>query len=126
MIVTFLQKLRSLRIPVGLVAVAFIGAGNLKAQDHAPQTVITIHAKQFEFVPSEITIHIGQPVKLVFVSDDVPHAITVEGLAIDLPIKREPSSVVITPEKIAELTGRCSRYCGSGHRDMLLTVHVVK
>jgi cytochrome c oxidase subunit 2 len=110
----------------GIAVVMMMEASVLRAQNHAPETVIAIHAKQYAFVPSQITIHVGQSVRLVFVSDDVPHAISVEGLPIDLPITQTPQAIVITPSKIAELTGRCSRYCGSGHDDMLLTIHVVE
>lgn len=89
-------------------------------------TVITIHAKRYAFVPAEITVHVGKPTRLIFVSDDVPHGIAVPGLSIDLPINKKPASLVVTPESIAEFTGRCTRYCGSGHDEMKLTIHVIK
>lgn len=106
------------------VLMSSAGTGLSVAAKPKPAT-ITIRAKQFAFVPEEITVHVGQPVRLVFVSDDVPHAITVAGLPIDLPITRKPASVILTPEKIAEFTGMCSRYCGEGHDEMKLTIHVV-
>jgi len=88
--------------------------------------VITIHAARFEFKPSAITLHVGERTKLIFVSDDVDHGISVDGLPIDIEIhKGLPGSIVITPEKVAELTGMCSIYCGPGHSQMLLTIHVV-
>ena len=111
-----------------LGAVVLVSAAACRPACAAPPApaTITIHARRFAFVPDEITVHVGQPVRLVFISDDVPHAISVEGLSIDLPITRKPRAVVITPAKIAELTGMCSRYCGSGHDEMRLTIHIVE
>ena len=87
--------------------------------------VITIHAKCYTFSPSEITLKRGQEVKLVFVSDDVPHAVVVDGLGIDLNIENHRSSqVVITPTETGDFKGRCSRYCGTGHSAMAFVVHV--
>jgi hypothetical protein len=50
--------------------------------------VITIHAKRNEFVPAEITLTAGKPVKLVFVADDAAHGISVDGLLSDLRMIR--------------------------------------
>jgi len=54
--------------------------------EHAEATIpkITIHAKRFEFTPSEITMKVEQPTKLIFISDDVSHGISVEGLLSDV------------------------------------------
>ncbi|MDE1156095.1 MAG: cupredoxin domain-containing protein [Acidobacteriaceae bacterium] len=108
-----------------LALIVLVAAGMAEAQKPKPETVITVHAKKYAFVPGQITIHVGQPVRLFFVSEDVPHAIAVDELAIDLPITKKPSSILITPQKVAELTGMCSRYCGAGHDEMRLTIHVV-
>jgi len=98
----------------------------LLAQSKEKPRVITIHAAKFEFKPSEITLHVGERTKLVFISDDVDHGLSVDGLPIDIDIhKSSPTSIVITPEKVAELTGMCSIYCGPGHSQMILTIHVV-
>lgn len=89
--------------------------------------VITIHAKRYEFVPAEITVAAGKPVKLVFVADDVGHGISVDGLFSDLNIlPGKPTAVVITPSKAGDFAGECSRYCGSGHERMKFVVHVVE
>ncbi len=89
--------------------------------------VITIHARRYKFVPAEITVAAGKPVKLIFVSDDVGHGISVDGLFSDLNIiPGKPQVVVITPSKAGDFTGECSRYCGSGHERMTFLVHVVE
>ena len=120
-----LQRRRFLALLFAAALMSSVPSLCVAAEKPKPATIF-IHARQFAFVPEEITVHVGQPVRLVFISDDVPHAISVEGLPIDLPITKKPTSVVITPEKIAELTGKCSRYCGSGHHDMRLTIHVIE
>ena len=119
------QKRESVLLLFAAALMSVAPSHSVAAEKSMPAT-ITVHARQFAFVPEEITVHAGQPVRLFFISDDVPHAISVDGLSIDLPITKKPTSVVITPEKIAELTGKCSRYCGSGHHDMRLTIHVIE
>lgn len=88
--------------------------------------VITIHAKRYEFMPAEITLKAGQTVKLIFISDDVSHGVSVDGLLSDLNFKKnQPAEVVITPSKAGDFEGECSRYCGIGHDRMKFSIHVV-
>lgn len=51
-----------------------------QAQVRSTLPVITIHARRYEFSPANITLKQGQPVKLVFVSDDITHSLTVTHL----------------------------------------------
>jgi cytochrome c oxidase subunit 2 len=89
--------------------------------------VIVIHAKRYAFVPSQITLQTGHPVRLVFVSDDVPHSITIPGLQIEAPIARNAvNQVVIAPPAAGDFAGECTRYCGVGHDRMKFVVHVLK
>lgn len=87
---------------------------------------ITVHAKQYAFLPAEITVYKGEPVKLILISDDVGHGLAVIGLGIsaDMP-KGQPVEVTVTPEDDGDFPGRCSRFCGAGHREMKFVVHVV-
>ena len=89
--------------------------------------VITIHARRYEFSPANITLKQGQPVKLVFVSDDVTHSLTVTGLGLEVRIKKNHSNeVFLTPSKVGNFQGECSIYCGGGHDRMKLIIHVEK
>jgi len=107
-----------------VVVEASTGAST-SATTGAPRT-IEIHAKQFKFEPSEITIRKGETVKLVLYSDDVPHALAVAGLPIHADmVKGHPSTVLVTPEQTGDFQGKCSKFCGAGHRDMHFVVHVV-
>lgn len=88
--------------------------------------VITIHAKRYAFVPAEITLHKGQTSNLLLISDDVPHGLAVKELGIHADIvKGSPVKVTVTPLETGDFHGACSRFCGSGHKSMDLTIHVV-
>lgn len=98
-----------------------------QAQVKSTLPVITIHARRYEFSPATITLKEGQQVKLVFISNDVTHSLTLAGLGMDVPIrKNHPSEVVLTPSKIGTFRGECSIYCGAGHGRMKLVIHVEK
>lgn len=89
--------------------------------------VITIHAKRYEFVPSEIIITAGKPVKLIFIADDVAHGIAIDGLLPGRAINPgEPEVVTITPSTTGDFSGECSLYCGAGHERMKFLTHVVQ
>ena len=112
-----------LAVVVGLLFVRSFFALRANAQTAMP--VITIHARQYQFVPAEITLKKGQRTRLVLIADDVDHGLSVEGLGIDMVIlKDHKSEVVVTPEKAGTFQGECSRYCGPGHSGMKFVIHV--
>lgn len=93
----------------------------------APGHTIEIHSKRFSFVPAEITLIKGETVTLDLTSEDVPHALVIEGLHINSPItKGHVTQVTLTPETVGDFHGKCGRFCGSGHGRMLFVVHVVE
>ena len=93
------------------------------AQESIP--AIEIHAHRFAFAPSEITLNVGKPVKLVLVSDDVPHSLLVPGLKINKEVtKGHPAEITITPDSAGDFRGECGRFCGNGHGSMLFVIHV--
>jgi cytochrome c oxidase subunit 2 len=116
-----------LRHTVLLAAGMMVGLmAGTQARAQEPTRTIEIHAKQFEFVPAEITLKKGETVKLVLRSDDVPHALAVEGLPIHAEmVKDHATDVIVTPTETGDFAGKCSKFCGSGHRDMHFVVHVV-
>src|ERR1035437_4534394 len=86
---------------------------------------IEIHAHRFAFTPSEITVKKGETVRLTLVSDDVPHSLLLKDLGIDQVIqKSHPSEVTFTASLAGNFHGRCGRFCGGGHGEMIFTVHV--
>jgi cytochrome c oxidase subunit 2 len=87
---------------------------------------IEITAKRFTFEPGEITVKKGQPVTLVVKSQDVAHGLRIRDLNVELRVPAGgKSEVQFTPQKSGDFVGHCSVFCGSGHGEMALTVHVV-
>ena len=88
---------------------------------------IEVTAKRFTFTPSEITVKKGQPVDLVFHSEDVSHGLRFKelGQQVDIP-KGKESELKFTPDKAGDFVGHCSRFCGTGHGSMTLMLHVTE
>jgi len=87
---------------------------------------VEVTAKRYAFQPAEITVRKGQPVDLEVRSADVAHGLRVRELNLDIKInKGSIASVNFTPDKVGTFVGRCSVFCGSGHGQMTLTIHVV-
>ena len=80
--------------------------------------VITIHAKRFEFTPSEVHLKKGEQVTIRLVSDDRPHGLSSKPLGIELDGNDE---VTITPTAAGVFKTICDHYCGSGHGNMKMT-----
>jgi len=101
-----------------------IADSRLAPADTAPKR-IDVLAKRFQFAPDNITLRKGEPVVLVFQSEDVPHGIRFRELNLETEIhKGHASELSFTPTVAGDFVGHCSRFCGSGHGSMLLTLHV--
>jgi cytochrome c oxidase subunit 2 len=87
---------------------------------------IEIHAKRYAFIPAEITLKKGRPVKLELVSDDVVHSLVIDGLHLRARMPAgEKVEMTVTPNQAGDFKGKCGVFCGSGHGQMALVVHVV-
>jgi cytochrome c oxidase subunit II len=114
------------RIPLVLLLAIAAHRPVAQGEQRHPQSIV-IHAKQFAFSPGSITLKKGETVKLVLISDDVPHGLTVEGLGIQAEISPgKPTEVVVTPAAAGDFPGSCFVFCGASHRDMEFMVHVVE
>lgn len=88
---------------------------------------IEVTAKRFDFTPGEIALHKGEPVVLVLKSLDVAHGLRFKELGVDVKVgKGGTAEVAFTPDKTGTFVGHCSVFCGSGHGEMTLTLHVVE
>ncbi len=106
-----------------IAALCFCCAGIAVADQ--PGRTIEIHVHRYAFTPSEITLKKGETVKLELFSDDVPHSLLIKDLGINQVVtKGKPAEVTITPEKAGDFHGQCGRFCGSGHGQMSISVHV--
>jgi len=88
---------------------------------------IEVTAKRFAFSPSEITLKKGEPVLLVLTSADVAHGIRFKELGIETKVgKGQTSELAFTPEVTGTFVGHCYVFCGAGHGEMTLILHVVE
>ena len=88
-------------------------------------TEITMEAKQFDFVPSEINVKEGDRVRLIITSTDVEHGISIPEFGVNeiLPPGKEVT-IEFTADKKGDYPFVCSVYCGSGHQHMRGVLHV--
>ncbi len=115
-------------LPVALAAGMVVGQLFLCATPAqlAPRR-IEVTAKRFEFIPNEITLKKGEPVVLALKSADVAHGIRFKELGIETKVnKGQTSELAFTPDKTGTFVGHCAVFCGSGHGQMTLTLHVVE
>ena len=86
----------------------------------------TMTAKQWEFVPSVITVNKGDKVKLIIKSIDVTHGFALPDFGVSKNL--EPGkevTVEFTADKTGEFTFFCNVICGAGHREMKGTLKVL-
>jgi cytochrome c oxidase subunit 2 len=82
--------------------------------------VITVKAKRFEFMPSEIKLRKGERVTIRLESLDVTHGMYIDGY--DISTKCNPTEVglmTFTADKTGRFTFRCSETCGEFHPYMV-------
>jgi cytochrome c oxidase subunit 2 len=88
---------------------------------------IEITAKRFAYTPAEITLKKGEPVVLALHSEDVTHGLKFAELNLQTEIpKGAVTELALTPMKAGDFVGHCSRFCGSGHGSMVLTLHITE
>lgn len=99
--------------------------GNVASADTAATQQIT--ASVGAFTPSQITVHVNQPVTLDLTSAAGVHGLQSSALGIPQTLI-EPgttSTVTFTPTKVGTYLVHCSVPCGPGHANMVLTINVV-
>jgi cytochrome c oxidase subunit II len=106
------------------LAVALLLLSRVATAADGPRRIEVV-AKKFAFTPADITLKKGEPVVLVFSSADVTHGIKFKELNLQTEIgKGGTNELSFTPMKAGDFVGHCSRFCGSGHGSMVLTLHV--
>ena len=100
-----------------------LAGGGVRAAEEPK--VIAITAKRFEFSPKEITLKLGETVKLQLTSEDVTHGFFAKPLGIDeVIVPGKTTEVVVTPKVAGRYTTICDHFCGSGHGGMKMTIVV--
>jgi cytochrome c oxidase subunit II len=89
--------------------------------------VIEIRAREFKFLPSEITLKKGEPVILRLSSEDRTHGFFLRALKIDTDITPDKTTdIAVTPKYSGQYTVLCDHYCGAGHGRMKMKVTVIE
>lgn len=87
----------------------------------------SVTAKQWEFIPSTITVQKGDRVKLEITSVDVEHGIAIPEFGVSTELyPGKTATVEFTADKAGTFSFFCNVYCGSGHRDMKGTLRVTE
>ncbi|RRA49621.1 cupredoxin domain-containing protein [Acidipila sp. EB88] len=108
----------------GVFTAGLFSTHKVKAQA-APKR-IEITAKKFAFDPGTVTLKKGEPVVLVIKSADVAHGLRFRELNLNVKVgKGGTAELPLTPDKTGDFVGHCSVFCGSGHGEMTMTLHVV-
>ncbi len=84
-----------------------------------------ITAKQWDFVPSTVTVNKGDTVRMTFTSTDVTHGVSLAAFGVNENLVPGKS---VTVEFVADKAGNhsfiCNVFCGSGHSHMSGTLVV--
>lgn len=109
-------------IAVGTTAIVSEGS----SRENRPKRTLQIEAKRFEFNPNTIVLKRGERVQLrLTAADGVQHGVRIPDLGVDMVIPPgKTAEVVLQPAKVGTFVGRCSVYCGGGHKSMAITVEV--
>jgi cytochrome c oxidase subunit 2 len=103
---------------------------HVRAQDTPPPAhdaprIVEITAKRFEFNPKEITLKQGETVTIRLTTLDVTHGFFMKALGIDTVVEPgKPTEVTLTPRATGSFTTICDHFCGEGHGNMHMTIHV--
>ena len=106
------------------LAVGFgLAGGGVRAAEEPK--VIAITAKRFEFTPNEISLKLGETVKLQLTTEDVTHGFFAKPLGIDeVVVPGKTTEVLVTPKTPGRYTTICDHFCGAGHGGMKMTIIV--
>jgi cytochrome c oxidase subunit 2 len=79
----------------------------------------TMTAKQWEFVPSTITVNEGDTVQLIITSIDVAHGFVLSEFGVDAVLEKDKTvRVEFVADKKGTFNFFCDVFCGEGHSTM--------
>jgi cytochrome c oxidase subunit 2 len=123
------QRIRS--ILAGAVALAVAGACGATIHSQGTgasnERVVEIAVKKFEYIPAEITLKKGEPVRLELTSLDRLHGFDLPELGVRADVKPDETVTVrVTPTKTGQFVFHCDIFCGDGHEDLQGVVTVTE
>jgi cytochrome c oxidase subunit 2 len=91
----------------------------------AGERVVEIAVKKFEYIPPEVTLKKGEPVRLELTSLDRLHGFDLPALGIRVDVKPDETATVrLTPDKTGAFVFHCDIFCGDGHEDLQGVIRV--
>lgn len=116
-----------LRLPVICTVIALAAIFVPPPSAAASSSSIDIVASNWKFTPSAITLQVGQTSTLRVKSTDGVHGLQSDDLGIaQTPISPgQWTTISVTPKKAGTYVLHCAIFCGAGHANMTLTVHVL-
>jgi cytochrome c oxidase subunit 2 len=102
----------------GLVMAGAFGAA-VRGAPAGNERVVEIAVKKFEYIPSEITLKKGEPVRLELTSLDRLHGFDLPDLGVRVDVKPDETATVhLIPTKTGQFVFHCDIFCGDGHEDL--------
>ncbi len=98
---------------------------SVEMKSEALEKTIALTAKQWEFLPSSITVTKGTKVKLQITSTDVTHGFSLPDFNVSVALNPgEVKNVEFVADKTGTFSFACSVFCGDGHSSMKGTLIV--
>ncbi len=111
----------------GAVGAALHGQAGGQAWGQANERVVEIAVKKFEYMPPDVVLKKGEPVRLELTSLDRVHGFDLPDLGIRVDVKPEETVTVrLTPQKTGTFVFHCDIFCGDGHEDLQGTIKVTE
>ena len=113
--------------PAVFVVAAIAGCFTGSAAASAAPPSIDIVATTWKFTPNVIELHVGEAATLHLTSSGGVHGLQSDDVGISLTtIEPGPGTdVQVMPKKAGTYVLHCQVFCGEGHSDMALTIHVL-
>src|SRR5262249_25926400 len=107
------------RLLIGGAVLVTAGALGAAVHGQGNERVVEIAVKKFEYLPPEVTLKKGEPVRLELTSLDRSHGFDLPDLGIRVEVKPDETAVVrLTPTKTGQFVFHCDIFCGDGHEDL--------
>jgi cytochrome c oxidase subunit 2 len=98
------------------------------SSQQVPANAVKVHviASDFKWTLDKTDFQVGKPIDFIVSSKEGTHGFSIEGTNISETVSQgdAPVDVVWTPKKSGTYTIRCNVFCGSGHANMMTTIHV--
>ena len=89
--------------------------------------IIEVTASRYKFQPDPIVVKLGDKIRILATSADVPHGFAIQEFNVNSRIDPgKTNTIEFTVDKEGEFTEYCSVYCGPGHMGMHGKFIVVK